>query len=363
MMNRKHHIIAYLIDDLGLGGAQKLLSIIVSALPEQYSPVILCISEKDQPYGETFRRANIPVFTFRRNSHLDLPRLMAIKRTLAAQRVDLIHSYLHASNVYAYLAGRMLARPVILSLQSNKPRIGRFQNYALSWAFRRADRVMVNSNAGREYLLNTVRVPLDKIALIKNCFPSEMLPTPPSDRTTNTKTIGYTGRLDNTVKRIDLILRALPLLFSEEPDAKCVLVGAGPDEQMLRSLTQKLGIADRVEFKGAVPDVFEVMREYSCLVLPSAFEGLPMVIIEALSLGIPVIATGVGDVKDLVLDNITGRIIRDESPEGLARLMREVLNDPALAAKTRERGPALVRETFSAEAFRVNLTALYESLL
>lgn len=363
MTNRERRNIAYVIDDLGLGGAQKLLSIIVSALPDRYSPSILCISEKDQPFGDGFRRAGIPVFTFRRRSHLDVPRLMAIRKTLANRRIDLVHSYLHASNVYAYLAGRMISRPVVLSLQSNKPRIGRFQNLALSWVFRRADRVMVNSNAGREYLLRSVRVRRDKIALIKNCFPAGMMPAARDETLSNSNTIGYVGRLDNKVKRIDLIIRSLPPLLAVKPDARLILVGTGPDEDMLRTLARDLGIAERVEFKGAVPDVFEVMKEYACLVLPSKFEGLPMAIIEALSLGIPVIATGVGDVKDLVLDTVTGRIIRDDSPEGLARIIAEVLGDPALAASTRERGPALVRENYSVESFRENLAALYESLL
>ena len=363
MRSDQHHKVAYLIDDLGLGGAQTLLANLVSSLPDQYVPLVFCLSEKDRPYGDQFRKKGIPVFLFKRNFHLDLPRLLKIKEFLAAERIDLVHSYLHASNVYAYLAARMLRLPVILSLQSNQPRIGRFQNRALSWVFRRADRVMVNSRAGKRYLLERAMVPADRIVLIKNCFPGDHISAPAISPLSNNNTIGFVGRLDNNVKRIDLLLRALPAVLEQRPESRLVLVGTGPDEQMLRDLAKELAITDRVEFRGAVPDVLAEMRKFRCLVLPSAFEGTPMVVIEALSLGVPVIATDVGDIGELVLDRRTGRILEDVSPAGLARLILDLVDDDALIERVRVEGPSLVQSTYSVASFQKQLTSLYDSLL
>ena len=101
----------------------------------------------------------------------------------------------------------------------------------------------------------------------------------------------------------------------------------------------------------------------TCLVLPSVYEGLPNVIIEALSAGIPVVAGAVGDVPALVKNGSTGVLVEDMSPEGLAGGILTALRDDDLRREVRSAGPRLVETNYSMSAGLDKITAMYQSIL
>ena len=104
------------------------------------------------------------------------------------------------------------------------------------------------------------------------------------------------------------------------------------------------------------------MRGFSCLVLPSAFEGLPNVALEALSLGIAVVASPVGDLEDVILEGRTGLSMTDNTPAALAALLERAIKDEDLRRSAAEQGPALIQTNYSVAAAVDKLLAVYNGL-
>lgn len=134
-------------------------------------------------------------------------------------------------------------------------------------------------------------------------------------------------------KGLDIALTALSRL-THRPEVRLVIAGEGPEGPSLRALAQRLGVSDRVEFRGLVtPDRLPAMlNEATMVLMPSRWEGLPVAALEAAMLARPVVATDVGGVTEIVVDGETGLIVALEDPTSLAAAIERLLEDPARAA-------------------------------
>jgi glycosyltransferase involved in cell wall biosynthesis len=217
--------------------------------------------------------------------------------------------------------------------------------------------VTVNSAAGRVFLVDRLGVGADRVHAVSNIAPlPDAEPEPASP-----PVVGCVGRLVDQ-KRFDSVLRAFPLVRARTPGARLEIVGDGPNLESLRALSRKMGIEEAVVFVGAVDDAASRIARMSCLVLPSAFEGLPNAALEAMGFGVPVVASPVGDVGSIVIDGVTGVVVRDTAPEPLAAGIVRALSDEALRARAREESPRLLRDRFSTAAALAVLVPLYQRL-
>lgn len=138
------------------------------------------------------------------------------------------------------------------------------------------------------------------------------------------------GRL-HEVKNYPLMLRAFKKVVECCPNAKLSIAGSGPLESELKALTEELGLQNQVTFLGNVQDVPTLLSKKSILLLSSLSEACPMVILEAMAAGLPIIATDVGGVSELVSDN--GIIVKSGDVDGFADAMLKLVNDPVLLKK------------------------------
>jgi glycosyltransferase involved in cell wall biosynthesis len=349
--------VGFVIDNLGLGGAQKQLALLAAALPPRVSARVYVLSALDQPHGRALRAHQIPVTTIARRSHVDVARLVSLTRALSKDRVDVVHGFLDAANVYAFLAARRLHAPVVLSLRSQKLTMPGPRAHVLRWMMQRADAVTTNSEAGRRYLMENLRVPRERVHRVPN-----IVVVPESAGTPATPpVVGCVGRLVE-IKRFDEVLRAFSLVRAAVPSGRLEIVGDGPQQGALRALAQRLGILASVDFVGAVDDATPRIARMSCVVVASAFEGLPNIVLEAMSLGVPVVVPPVGDLQAVVEDGVTGIVVDDPTPASLAPAIVRALSDASLRARAREQGPRVVRAQFSTSAALQVLVPLYERL-
>jgi glycosyltransferase involved in cell wall biosynthesis len=158
-------------------------------------------------------------------------------------------------------------------------------------------------------------------------------------------TLVFAGRL-SVQKAVDVALRALRTLEGLD----LVLAGDGPDADKLRALAGELGLEGRARFLGPQPraTVFELLRAGDAVVLPSKWENFPHVLVEALAVGTPVIATAAGGVTEIVRDGENGLLVPPEDPEALAAAIRRYFDDGELRARLRRGAPQSV-ERFSPE--------------
>ncbi len=360
-MADKRYRIGFIIDDLSFGGAQKQLAVLAGSLPTEFIPRVYCLSEQGRPFGEMIERKGTCVRYFKRLSHFDIFRLAALRRKLAADEVDLVHSFLYASNAYAFLAARILRKPVILSLRSDKPRMGPAGDSVQAFFFRRCDKITVNSIAGRNYLIKRRGIDGAKIVLVRNCF--LMDDVPPRTSKPLKQTIGFAGRIPGGVKNVGLLLKSFAITADLIADVKLKILGDGKGRSKMEMLARKLGIENRVEFLGEVDNVLEIISSLSCLVLPSKSEGTPNAVIEALACGVPVVASAAGDIPLMVKDGRTGRIIQNPSPESLSKAIIEVLEDETYALNASAEGPEIIRSSFSKQAMLSSLLPVYRQML
>ena len=183
---------------------------------------------------------------------------------------------------------------------------------------------------------------------------------------------GYTvvtcGRLE-PYKGHHLLLQACALLGE---DVRCVLVGEGPQRQRLEDLARELGMAARVEFTGPLPQA-ELARRYAeadVFVLASVIlersgkrDVIPNVLAEAMAMQLPVVATAVNGIPELITSESVGLLAPHEDDEALANQLLALLRDPARARRVAAAGRELVERQFSARAFGENIAALYADAL
>ncbi len=147
------------------------------------------------------------------------------------------------------------------------------------------------------------------------------------------------------------------------PDARLLLLGDGPLLYDMKEAARRLGIADSVEFLGHVPHVNDFLSMTDVFVLPSLQEGMPNSLLEAMACGLPVVATRIGGVVDVVRDEENGILVEPRDPKGLAKGVVRLLKNDALAARISLRAYQTIRECYNLDDIIHKYHELYKKIL
>jgi glycosyltransferase involved in cell wall biosynthesis len=284
---------------------------------------------------------------------------------------DVVHAYsLFSPTTVATLAHRLLSLPTVVKvlrggIAGDAERLRRkpLAQRRIRALQHHVDRVVAISNEIREEL-SALGIPAERVVAIPNGVDIEHFrPLAGSDRARLRASLGWTeaptgvfcGRLVPE-KRIELLLEAWAKLRLRHPEAQLSIVGTGPCEAALRKLPH-----EGVRFEGAVEDVAPYLQAADCFVLPSDAEGLSNAMLEAMSAGLPVVATRVGGAPDLVAEACTGRTVAPGDADALAEALLSVLEDPA-RARLGARGRERVAQGYCLAATADRLAALYREL-
>jgi glycosyltransferase involved in cell wall biosynthesis len=314
------------------------------------------------PFTELAAREGFAVEILPLRRTFQLAAAWRLARLLRARRADVLHTHtLAAANVLARLAGRAARVPVVshLHIENHFRRATRWLLARLDNATARlaARLVAVSEDTKRAY--ERQGYPRGRIEVVYNGVD---LPANGGYRRNDPARIGEVARLCD-VKGQRELLRAVARL----PEARLVLAGrdleqGGAFQDELERESERLGIRERVEF-GFHDDVPALLETLDVVALPSWTEGLPLVLLEAMARGRPVVATPVGGTPELVLDGETGLLVPPRDPEALAAALRRLLEDPDLARRLGEAGRARVAERFTAAAQARRILAIYDELV
>ncbi len=223
-------------------------------------------------------------------------------------------------------------------------------------------RVIAVSEPVREALIQQAKLPPNLIDVIPSGVEECNQPLQPVLDPHRTPVIGTAGPLE-VVKGLPFFLGAAQQVLAAGAVAEFVVVGAGPEEVNLRRLSRELGIAGQVTF---VPNVLDLKGSLSAMdmfCLPSLRQGLGTIMLEAMALGRPVIATSVDGVNSVVKDDETGLLVTPGNSGELARRMLELLRDPFRARRIAEAGRDLVRREFGVDRMAQQTLAVYRQVL
>ncbi|MEJ7569033.1 MAG: glycosyltransferase family 4 protein [Gaiellaceae bacterium] len=174
--------------------------------------------------------------------------------------------------------------------------------------------------------------------------------------------VGWVGRMTG-VKRTDDVLESLARLRERGVDAVLLMVGDGPDRDRVEQRASELGIVRHCFFLGYQEDVSGWYQAFDAMILPSANEGTPVVVIEALAAGCPVVATSVGGVPDVIREGVDGFLVPAGDVEALAERLARLAGDPELRATMGEAGRESVPARYAVERLVNDVDELYRSLL
>lgn len=250
----------------------------------------------------------------------------AVRRAFAP---DLVHAHDLGPNLWALDADRHRV-PVLTTLHLGLATIEPAQRGPMARMLVRSDWVTGVSAAVVEEAVALEPSIADRCSVIINGLPPSPEPGPPEP---GSRRIVAVGRLA-VQKGFDVLLRAMPRVLEQQPDAELVLVGDGPVRPELESLVVDLGLGSAVTLTGAVrhDDVAGLLASAAVVAIPSRFEGMPLVALEAAAAGRAVVSTPVHGLADVVVDGATGVIVPPEDPERLAAGLVALLADPPRAA-------------------------------
>jgi glycosyltransferase involved in cell wall biosynthesis len=161
----------------------------------------------------------------------------------------------------------------------------------------------------------------------------------------------------------EVLIRAFKEIKREINGAKLVIVGEGPLDSMLHELTDKLGLTDSVLFTGFQMDVAAIISSFDVAVLPSFYEGMGRVLLEAMAMGKPVVASRVGGIPDLVKDGVNGFLINPGDVKGLAEALKRLLYDKEFANIMGRNGRKGITDKYSADVMIRSINNIYVECL
>ena len=344
------------------GGTERQMTELVRRLdPSRFRVHVACFEKRGAWLPRVAERAasiaEFPIRGFARPATLGA--LLAFARWCRRERIAVLQTCDLYANVFGLPGAALAGVPVrIGSRRELNPDKSPGQIRLQRLAYRCATTVVANSAAARHILLEE-GLASRSIAVIPNGVDAGAY----SDRDTiaasrPARTVVTVANL-RPEKSHEVLIAAAALLAPDFPEVRFQIVGDGPRRAELEALVRARGLASHVEFLGHREDVAALLASADLFALPSRSEAFPNCAIEAMAAGLPVVASAVGGLLDLIDHERTGLLVEPGNPEALADALRRLLVDRAAAARIGVRAQAHVRQRYSFDHMVQSFEALY----
>ena len=332
------------------GGAEIMCENLTYALKNAgQEVVVVSLYAERTPIAQRMEEAGIRIVYLDKKLGLDLSMVPKLVRVMRQERPDVVHTHLDVikyATAAARLSGVKKCVHTVHSLADREAE-GRIQKIINGTYFRKAWSVPValtpevQASVSDFYGLPPERIPVIYNGIdLSRCIPKTTY------ETGETVTILHVGRFDVPKNHAGL-LEAFRLLRETHPECHLRLVGDGDLRLRMEALAKEKGISDAVEFCGMQSNVYPYLHDADIFTLPSIYEGNPMTIIEAMGTGLPIVASRVGGIPDMIHDGESGILVEPE-PRAVCDALARMVEDGALRRRLGENAKAQSRQ-FSAE--------------
>jgi L-malate glycosyltransferase len=352
-------------------GAEVQMSGLVRALAIGLGVQQEVVTFNDGTLAFRLRQQGVPVEVVSEAKH-GLPGLVtACRKIMAGFEPDILHAHGFKENLVGGIAARLRGTRVVRT-HHGKGMIGAALRYDVVERLNArllSDRLIVVSSDLGQFLGNC-GLPRKKMTVVLN----GMNPLEPSSRQEvvalkrqlglpeDAVVVGTTGRLIPVKDHADF-LRAARIISQADSRARFVIVGDGPLMSELVGEAETLGIRGVTVFSGFREDAARLGEVFDVFALTSRHEGIPMALLEAMSLGKPVVVTNVGGMPEVVSDGANGILVPPGDPGAFARACLELLGDPSLRRRLSETAAADIRDQFSGDGCARRTLAVYREVL
>lgn len=339
-MDRKR--ILYIITSLGLGGAENLLLSYVKRLDKnKYSISVCCLRDKpDDILQEVSTYAEVVKLGITNKFNPII--IIHLIRLIRIIKPHIIHTHLFQPRILTSFASFFFRKAKLITHKHNNVNLSKHNIFIILEIFSLLfyKRIITISQSVKKSLMKYEFVPERKITVIYNGIDFDKFNKSRTNerfQEENKLTIGVVCRLEQQ-KGIKYLLLAMRMILIKFPYVKLEIIGEGSLEEKLKGLSKKLGISNSVNFLGKFKDVIPLYKRMDIFVLPSIFEGFGIVLLEAMASGIPVVATNIEGIKEVIVNEVSGLLVSPKNPSALADGIIRIIEDQKLREKLIDEG-------------------------
>jgi len=360
--------VLHVIPNFGAGGAERLVLDLMEEMDHEKFEVaaVSLYPETGTVFEDEIRKKGLRVFYLDKHKGLDLTMIPKLGKVFKHYKPDVVHTHLYVLR-YTVLPSLLCRVPVCVHTvhtlaQNEVGWAGRFIN---KMCFRFGNVVPVSisrevATSVRRVYGAKIRTPVIYNGVKTTLFSSNSGVEQCKER--GETVIVHVGRFEPP-KNHRLLLEAFSVASSKCSKLKLWLVGDGKLRSSVKEMVQNLGLRDRVLFLGTRSDIPKLMACSDIFVLSSKWEGLPLVVIEAMAAGKPVVATAVGGVPELVENGLTGLLVPSDNANALAEALLLLAEDPELRQVMGQKGQKKAIDRFDISRTAREYEALYCKLL
>lgn len=365
--------VLYCIETLKSGGVEQRRYTLAKFLDKsRFEVKIICTQAKGSLVDQIIKE-NVEVIEIGKLTKVwQWNRYSAVLDVIKSFKPDIIHGAVFEGVLLATIAGTVGRVPIVIAEETSDPyNRSRKASFLLKMLSLLSDKVVGVSPATCEYLKNIAGIHASKIRLINNGVNINQFLNAESVQklkdslgiTGEDTVIGSVGRLWNKVKQFTDLIEALHLLKNVHPNLKILLVGDGPDKEMIQKVIEEKGLSERVIMTGFQPNPHPYFQVMDIFAIVSKTESFGLVAVEAMNHNLPVIATKVGGLKSIVVDQETGYLVNSSSPKEIADAIKKMIANRGLMREMGQRGFERAQREYSAKRYVRDVNELYEELL
>ena len=355
-------------DEMEVGGSQRQIVQLAMGLKERGIECVVLYFIKPSFLVDRLHAAGIQTLRVDKRRRVDPEFVWKLRQTIRQWAPDVLHCYSFTAELWGAIATRLLPaseRPTLITSVR-----GTYEWYSANqwrmkhWASQRSQGIISNSREGAEYAARQMGLPMSRFSIVHN---GVEVPEPAADAVAALRKeytaaapngqaaapfetlLLFVGRLVEH-KNLPRLLDAFARVAAERPHVRLLLVGGGPLHDTLAARIRELKLDDRALLLGERPDVAALMKAADLLVAPSLREGMSNVILEAMALGLPVLATRVGGTPEVIEDGLHGVLVDPIDTQALADAMLQLIDDPVRRQAIGQAGRQKVLEQYSPRA-------------
>ncbi len=379
--------ILHIITSLKIGGAESALFNLLERFIENNNDQHYVAYFYDGPNVEKIKNLGIPVFKITGLIHkYDAFAYFKLKKLVKKINPDVIHSALWSANIIARIIAQKLNIPIVCDLHSNISHDGTFRIWLEKFFLNKADKYIAVSNTAKDGFYNSVILKnkdinkretyKNKMKLILNGVDSEKIYQKAFDSKLKKTDIGLNehdfvigtvGRLE-PIKSYNLLIKSFKIFLNQDllnqnkTYAKLCIIGDGSQKEILQKLARDLKIDKNVIFLGQKNDAYRYYPIFDCFILSSASEGLSIALLEALSIGLPIITTHNKKEHDVIKNKQNGLLVPVGNADELAKAIEKLYKEPELRQNMMSENIKLIKNQFDIKNVQTAYQQVYKEL-
>ncbi|MDP2923095.1 MAG: glycosyltransferase [Candidatus Omnitrophota bacterium] len=361
--------VLFVVPYLLTGGAERVVINLAKGLDRRkFNPIVCCLTTRGE-LAEELENNGIRVIVLGKKGKFDISVIRKLAAVIRENDIDIINTHLWGANFWGRIAAKKAGVKVIIATEHNEDvwKSGLFLMLD-RWLVRSTDKIIAVSNKVKEFYVGK-GIPEEKIEVIYNGVESKSL--------AGYESLAGSIREEFGIKKDEIVLAIIGRLVPQKGHrylfeavsaldgqykVKVIVVGDGPLLRSLRSQVARLKLQEKVIFTGLRKDVKEILGITDILVMPSLREGLPMVALEAMAAGVPIIAAKVGGIPEIITDCQNGLLVDSENSKEISQAIRRLVQDRALLQKLGKNARHTFENGFTNEIMLEKTEQLYQRL-